>query len=65
MSKWEIDIPRRKRIKVQGKTLESAVRKWGKEHPKSQVSCGILVRVKQPNGTWGYWSGEKFLECLG
>lgn len=64
--KWQIGLANNKRIFVKGKTLEQAVKNWGKKQTGGKiVECGLLVRVKQPDGTYGYWSGEKFLECLG
>lgn len=67
MKKYTIAIPNRKPIECYGDSLEDAVKRWGKEHPKARVSCGLLVRVKDwgNKGVWGYWSGEKFMECLG
>jgi len=68
--KWQIYTGSKKPILVQGQTLEQAVRKWGKKQPSGKtVCCGLLVRVgkvsKSKFTVWGYWSGEKFLECLG
>jgi len=66
INSWQILLPEDKRITVKGKTLEKAVYDWGQKQRNGRlVECGLLVRVKNPDGTYGYWSGEKFLECLG
>jgi len=65
MGEWLINTGTKRSIKVVGKTLESAVKNYGKNTQRKKITCGLLVRVKQPDGTYGYWSGERFLECLG
>jgi len=66
MTKWQITLADNKSIYVKGTTLRQAVHNWAsKQRNGRTVECGLLVRVKQPSGIYGYWSGEKFLECLG
>ena len=64
MKEWLIDTGSKRNIKVIGKTLEQAVKDYGRNHPRKQIICGLLVKVRY-KGITTYWSGEKFLECLG
>jgi len=64
MKTWEIDTGN-KIIKVKGRTIEHAVAEWAKKQRSGMsVTCGLLVRVFH-KGKISYWSGERFLECLG
>ena len=69
MSRYVIYMGERSHIEVEGSSLENAVRMYGKKNPKKNITCGLLVRVKDVSGSkikpWTYWSGETFLECLG
>lgn len=69
MNKWNITTANRT-IEVQGKDLETAVKRFGKKHPRMKIECGFLVRVRKLTGSskiqgYGYWDAKKFLECLG
>ena len=61
--KWDIFLPEERRITVRGKTLNQAVKEYGKKHPRKLIECGLLVRVKHLGINY-YWSGEKMLELL-
>ena len=63
MKEWEIYLSDKK-ITVRGKTLNSAVKAWGKKHIRTKIECGLLVRVKY-DGLYSYWSGKRFLELVG
>ena len=64
MSTWEIYLLNPTKIKVEGRTLEQAVRAYGKKHPRKIIEAGLLVRVKE-KGIFSYWAGQRFLEVLG
>ena len=63
MNNWEITLSDKK-IRVYGNSLEDAVRRFGNNHPRMKIECGLLVRVKK-KGIYSYWSAERFLELLG